>query len=142
LAKATQRKRYGHLRTFFRWCMKEGLLRTYRLDDVAQPEKPNKLPKAITADELDHLCETVKEDYRRKRAKNWIRPRELIWRIPIFSFCFYTGMRGSEIARLRWGASRLRERPHLHSGAEEPERANHSVQPEGPRSASQCGPSK
>ena len=103
LAKATQRKRYGHLRTFLRWCRKEGLLRTYRLDDVDQPEKPNKLPKAIISDELEHLCETVKEDYRRKRSKNWIRPRELVWRIPIFRFAFYTGMRGSEIARLRWG---------------------------------------
>jgi len=103
LAKATQRKRYGHLRTFLRWCAKEKLLRQNRLSDVEQPEKPNKLPKAITKDELDRLCEEVKKGYRHKRGKNWIRQRELIWRIPLFQFAFYTGMRGSEIARLRWG---------------------------------------
>jgi integrase len=26
----------------------------------------------------------------------------LVWKIPLFRFAFYTGMRGSEIARLRW----------------------------------------
>ena len=35
LAKAAQRKRYGHLRTFFRWCVKENLLRENPLDDVS-----------------------------------------------------------------------------------------------------------
>ncbi len=102
LAKATQRKRYGHLRTFLRWCTAEKLVRKNQLGDVSQPEKPNKLPKAIFQDELTRLCEVVKKGYRRKRKKNWIRKRELIWRIPLFRFAFYTGMRGSELARLRW----------------------------------------
>lgn len=100
--RSPKRKRYGHLRTFLRWCKKEKLLRKNRLGDVTQPEKPNKLPKAIFPEELDRLCRTVKKGYRHKRKKNWIRQRELIWR-PLFRFAFYTGMRGSELARLRWG---------------------------------------
>lgn len=102
LAMATQRKRYGHLRTFFRWCVNENLLRENPLNDVSQPEKPNKLPKSITKDELDRICNTVRENYKRNRKKNWVREGEAIWRIPLFKFAFYTGMRGSEIARLRW----------------------------------------
>lgn len=102
LAKATQRKRFGHLRTFFRWCKKENLLRKSPLQDVEPPEKPNKLPKAITQEELETLCVQIRSDYERLREKNWIREGQNIWRIPLFWFAFYTGMRGSELARLRW----------------------------------------
>ena len=102
LAKATQRKRYGHLRTFLRWCMEENLLRRNPIDDVSQPEKPNKLPKSITVSELEEICSAIREGYKRKRKKNWVREGQLIWRIPLFKFAFYTGMRGSELARLRW----------------------------------------
>lgn len=102
LAQATLHKRYGHLLTFLRWCKDECYLRENLLEDISRPRQPNKLPKAITEDELQQLCEHVRKDYRKKRKKNWIREGQNIWRIPLFWFAFYTGMRGEEIARLRW----------------------------------------
>lgn len=102
LAKATQHKRYGHLRTFFRWCESKSLLRSTPLSEVEAPRKPNNLPKAITKEELKVLCDKIRSDYRRLREKNWIREGQNVWRIPLFWFAFYTGMRGSELARLRW----------------------------------------
>ena len=39
LAKATQHKRYGHLRTFFRWCIQEDLLTGSPLEEIAKPKK-------------------------------------------------------------------------------------------------------
>lgn len=103
LAKATQRKRFNQLRTFFRWSVKEKILKTNPLDGLEAPEKPDKLPKAITEEELEKVCEAVREDYEAKREKGHVQEGGLIWRVPLFQFALYTGMRGSEIARLRWG---------------------------------------
>jgi integrase len=103
LAQATQHKRYGHLRTFFRWCQSEGLLQTNPLEGVDKPRKPAKLPKAITEEKLQQVCSTLRRDYKDKRAKNQVREGQKVWRIPVFWFSFYTGMRGSELGRLRWG---------------------------------------
>jgi len=102
LAPATQLKRYGHLSTFLSWCEQEGYLRSNPLDSVERPQPPKKLPKAITREELQQLTDTLKADYQEKRSHNWIRKGQLIWRIPLFWFAFYTGMRGEELARLRW----------------------------------------
>ena len=102
LAQATQHKRYGHLLTFFRWAESENYLRDNPLEAVSRPRKPEKLPKAITQAELQTLCDTVHADYQEKRSHNWIRKDQLIWRIPLFWFAYYTGMRGEELARLRW----------------------------------------
>jgi site-specific recombinase XerD len=102
LAKATQRKRFNQLKTFLRWCVREKILKENPLSDIQPPKQPNKLPKAITEDELKQVCEAVREDYVAKREKGHVQEGGLIWRVPLFRFAFYTGMRGSEIARLRW----------------------------------------
>jgi len=102
VSKATRRKRYGHLRAFLRWCKSEKLLRKNPIEDVAAPEKPRKLPKAITEEQLKRICEEVRRDYAAKREEGNVREGQVIWRIPLFWFSFCTGMRGSELAWLRW----------------------------------------
>ena len=100
--KSTQHKLYGHVRTFVRWALREGLLSDDPLEGVTPPDKPQKLPKAITEEELEAICDAIRADYEEKRGKKPIREGELIWRIPMFWFSYYTGLRGSELARLRW----------------------------------------
>ena len=56
----------------------------------------------LPRDELERLCTALRRDYQRNREKGWTQEGEVVWRIPIFWVAFYTGMRGSELARLRW----------------------------------------
>jgi len=102
LGQATQHKRYGHVLTFLRWCEEECYLQDNPLDEIPRPRQPEKLPKAITEEELQTLCNHIRSRYKQLRKKNWIREGQNIWRIPLFWFAFYTGMRGEELARLRW----------------------------------------
>ena len=73
LARATQRKRYNQLKTFFRWCVKEKILKENPIEDIQAPQKPNKLPKAITESELEEVCEAVRDDYAAKREGFGVR---------------------------------------------------------------------
>lgn len=99
LAQHTQHKRHRHIKTFFRWCQKKEYLTANPLKEVPPPQRPEKLPKAINAEELEQICDGIRRDYASRRHR---REGELIWYIPLFQFAFYTGMRVSELGRLRW----------------------------------------
>ena len=99
---ATRHKRFGHLRTFARWLDRERLVPRNPLAHVVPPPKPTKLPKAVTEIELEAICEAVRQDYDEKRERLTVREGESVWRIPLFRFAYCTGMRASELARLRW----------------------------------------
>jgi len=98
LAQHTQHKRYRHIKTFIRWCRKKGYLVADPLAELSPPSKPDKLPKAISLDELKRICQCIRSDYEGSEHR---RAGELIWYIPLFRFAFYTGMRVSELGRLR-----------------------------------------
>ena len=99
---ATQSKRYGHIRTFTKWATKEGHISTDPIEVVEKPKRRQVLPKSISPDELDLICNAIDKDYRFKLQAKLVSEGEMVWRIPLFSFAIYTGMRASELARLRW----------------------------------------
>jgi integrase len=99
---ATQSKRYGHIRTFTKWATKEGLISEDPIEVVEKPKRRQVLPKSISPDELDLICKAIVQDYRLKLQAKLVSEGEMVWRIPLFSFAIYTGMRASELARLRW----------------------------------------
>lgn len=103
LSKATQYKRYGQLRIFLRWCVRHGFLQKSPHEVVEQPDKPSKLPKAVREDDLERVEQAIQKDYEDKLARGEVTSGQLIWLIPLFRFAFYTGMRSSELGRLRWG---------------------------------------
>jgi integrase len=70
---------------------------------LTRPPQPQKIPRNVTARELDRICEALRADYQEKRRQNACRPGELLWLEQAFRFAFLTGLRASEIARLRWG---------------------------------------
>ena len=69
---------------------------------MTAPPKPVKLPCAISETELSVLSDHITREYRLKRDRGTVRDDELIWRVPLFWFAYYTGMRASELGRLRW----------------------------------------
>lgn len=103
LSGATRHKRFAHLRAFFRWALKEGRLGQNPLDGVEPPRKTDKIPRAVTEEELEAICEAVRRRYEEQKDGRGGREGVLLWRIPLFRFAYHTGMRASELARLRWG---------------------------------------
>jgi len=78
------------------------MLRKNPIKRLEKPSKPHKIPKAVTKEDLEAICKALREDYEEKKARGHVREGEMIWRIPLFWFALYTGMRASELARLRW----------------------------------------
>jgi integrase len=56
----------------------------------------------VTVSDLEAICRALRTDYERKLEGVGCSEGELIWHIPLFWFALYTGMRISELARLRW----------------------------------------
>ncbi|MFB6230430.1 MAG: tyrosine-type recombinase/integrase [Salinibacter sp.] len=97
VAKSTRHKRYRHAKAIL-----NHLGCTSVLDAVTEPQREDSLPTPVRKDDLSALTTALKEDYRAKRRDNRVQPGQMIWAIPVFRFVFYTGLRASEVAALRW----------------------------------------
>jgi integrase len=93
---STRHNRWRHVRAILKWADADVVRR------VSPPDKPDKLPTPVRKDDLSALTEALKEDYRAKRRKHYIQPGQMVWTVPLFRFVFYTGLRASEVARLKW----------------------------------------
>ncbi|AUO79120.1 integrase [Salinibacter phage M8CRM-1] len=104
LSQATHHKRFRHVRAFFNFLIDEDLLSANPCEafDVREPKK--RVPKAVTKAQLDRICASVRSDYHAKKARRGGMNKEgqIVWRIPIFRFAFFSGLRRGEISRLRW----------------------------------------
>lgn len=102
LAPASRRTRLRHVRAWLRWCEKKGYISESPTKDVAPPPKGEKIPKAVRRADLEAIEEAIRADYRDKRDKRQVQEGEMLWLIPLFGFGLYSGLRSSELARLRW----------------------------------------
>jgi integrase len=102
VSSATRHKRYRHLRAILTWAEEEDLVAQSPIEDVSAPQKEEKLPTPVRKEDLPKLCSAVGQRYRKLRREGKCRPRQIIWAIPVFRWAFYTGMRATEIGRLRW----------------------------------------
>lgn len=96
LAPTTTRTRLAIYGAFFSHCVSAGWVNQSPVSGITKPRIPARLPKAIKADEVDAICEAVADHARDARG-----PGQL-WVIPLYRFGFFTGMRASELARMRW----------------------------------------
>jgi integrase len=99
---ATRHKRWRHVRAVLNWAEEKDMIASTPTENVDPPQRADELPTPVRKDDLPRLCTAVAERYREKRRKNHCRPRQIIWVIPVFRWAFYTGMRTTEIGRLRW----------------------------------------
>lgn len=84
----TKHQRLIVAQSLFAWAKANGYVKDKPTDSVDRPRKPQKLPKAVTDDELEALLEAV--------------PEGIAWVKPLFRFAAVTGLRISELGRLRW----------------------------------------
>lgn len=101
----TERKHLRIIRALFAWAVTEGHARENVAAAVRPTPEPARLPRAITEAELDAVCEALTADYARQRARRvpTCREGDLVWMVPAFRFALYSGLRASELSRLRWG---------------------------------------
>lgn len=101
VSQATKHKRYRHIKTFLRWCVKAGYCTSNPLDDVKKPDKDKSLPSYLTAKELNRLLEYI--DWHAENVTNatgqapdvqWIRDSIII--------AVSTGLRRGELLALKW----------------------------------------
>src|SRR5690606_9578609 len=82
------RQRLTGLSAFFSFCVGGGMLKASPAEKVNPPKPPAKLPRAVTEEELEAIVDAL--------------PDGKAWCGPVFRFAALTGLRASELARLRW----------------------------------------
>ena len=100
LSSSTRAGYYARLRTFFRWCVKSGLLQADPTADVERPRVERKVPAYLSERELDRLLLAYHRD-REERGATW-EPGALEWFEPVVLFAVNTGLRLGEVTALRW----------------------------------------
>jgi integrase len=101
VSQATRHKRYRHLKTFLRWCVKAGHLSANPLDDVPQPDKDKSLPSYLTPRELDRLLEYIEWHGENVTNGLGIKP-DVGWLRHSIIIAVSTGLRRGELLALRW----------------------------------------
>ena len=102
ISPSTQYTRFRHLKAFFSWCVEQRLVRRSPLASVEAPDNTHRLPKVMDEDDLESVCEAVRADYETKLRAGRCREGEMIWQVTLYRFAFYTGLRASELGRLKW----------------------------------------
>ena len=102
IKRSSQRNYYRHVRAFFNWLADEGLVAPNPIAEVSSPPSGDRLPKTMYRDDLEAICNEVRDDYRAKRASEQCKQGEIVWRAHAFRFLYLTGLRGGELARLQW----------------------------------------
>jgi integrase len=102
VAQSTRLARFRHVRSFFNWCTEEGYIDAAPTESVERPRTPQKLPKHVTRGELQKICRAVQKGYQKSLKEGHCREGEIVWHVTLFRFAFFTGLRVSELARLRW----------------------------------------
>jgi integrase len=102
VSQSTRHKRFRHVRAVVNWGEENGYFEGNPVEDVDPPKEAKKVPTPVRPDELRQICEAIRRIYREKRQDGHCRPREIIWTIPLYRFAYFSGLRSSELARLRW----------------------------------------
>ena len=99
VASATRHKRFRHVRSFLNWCESQGYCSN--IPELAEPETHDSLPKIVREQELELICEAMRDRHKSLGSK-LPHSQAIVWRIPLFWYAYFTGMRAAELGRLKW----------------------------------------
>lgn len=101
LRTASQRKRYRHLRAFFKWSVKEGLLDRSPLEDVQQPREEKRTAAFLSREDAERLLLAIgaHTEMMKRRGKRWA---DDMWLKDMIRVGLCTGLRRGELLALRW----------------------------------------
>lgn len=102
VAGATRETRYRYLNAVLNEAVRLGIIETNPLDRARGPRTSKTLPKTMYREDLADLCREVRAHHERVKGRPDVEAGDVIWRERCFRFMFCTGLRGGEIARLRW----------------------------------------
>lgn len=109
VSRATQRKRYRHLRTFFNWAVDDERLEDNPLEAVDQPKKEDKEAAYLRPEDVQTLLSTIEDHILGTRDAAGRIP-DLEWLYQMIQVGVTTGLRRGELVALQWQDIDLQER--------------------------------
>jgi integrase/recombinase XerD len=102
---ATQSSYLRHVKVFFRWAHKNGIIKTNVAGEIKPPKVPKKISgKVFTIAELEQVFSAF-DSYNRTKYTQTSNPNPKLlrrWFKPMIWTIYYCGLRSSEAVNLRW----------------------------------------
>ncbi len=95
----TVRRKLAALRTFFRFLLREGVVRDNPFFSLRGPRKAKTLPKVFSVESVSRFLMRPQKDYEAGLLESYPARRDSA----LFEFLYSTGCRISEALNLRWG---------------------------------------
>lgn len=102
VSRATQQKRYAHLRAFGKWASAEGYVEKDPMGKVRRPKPERRLPSFLTPQDLDRLLAAIEADYTLKVGEGKVREGSIMWLRDAVLLAVSTGLRRGELLNLHW----------------------------------------
>lgn len=109
VSNATKRKRHRHLKTFFKWTVKEGLSDENPMQEVPRPSKEKKKPAYFRPEDIEKLIQVMRS-HADEVCDAAGRSPDVKWLEEITRVAVGTGLRRGELINLRWRDVDLQER--------------------------------
>lgn len=105
LSNSSQANYLCHLKVFFKWLKKEGILKEDISKDLKPPKTPQKITqKTVSRKELDRIFKAFDAFYKEHiEAGSVTKPyQKRLWFKPMISTIYYCGLRAKEAVNLTW----------------------------------------
>lgn len=106
LSSSTRATYHTRLKTFFAWCMDEGVCKHNPLEKIKKPKLHRKEKQFLTQEQYAMLLRCIEADVILKREQpekhTNLKNGEIVWLIDVIKVAVGTGLRVSELCAMRW----------------------------------------